>query len=117
MIAPASRGEITPTAFWATDDIPSLTVGTSCSIGRPRGSYPRAPTTPFDTEDRPPSRQASRPNHGPFMPSLSPARALIGRLLLSKFVGQKRDLLLLRNRRRKDRGGRGCPRPPSMPDG
>ena len=29
--------------------------------GRPRGWYPRAPTTPFDTEGRPPSHLASPP--------------------------------------------------------
>ena len=35
--------------------IPSTTVGTSYSIGRPRGGQPRAPSTPFDAEGRPPS--------------------------------------------------------------
>ncbi len=102
MIAPDNRGEITPAAFWATDDIPSFTVGTSCSIGQPRGSYPRAPTTPSDTEDRPPSRQASRPNHGPFMPSSSPRGVLVRVLPLSLAAKPKRQSDRRRHQARGD---------------
>ena len=53
--SPASPGTRQRAASSPTHRIPWDTVGTSYSNGRPRGRNPRAPTTPFDAEDRPPS--------------------------------------------------------------
>ena len=66
MIAPAYRSGITRAAFWATDDIPSLTVGTSCSQWpAARAQSARAFTQPFDTEGpatfTPPTRPPASP--------------------------------------------------------
>jgi len=71
---PASLTTPTRSAKRAGLRIPWTTVGTSSSIGRPRGRYPRAPTAPFDVEGRPPSPPGSRlPGHDIF------ARGRLGR--------------------------------------
>jgi len=65
-----------PAARRAAHRLPWTTVGTSCSNGRPRGCYPRAPTTPFDAEDRPPSpsRVTRQPGHHIFH---APLRSIV----------------------------------------
>ena len=65
----------------AAHRIPSTTVGTSYSIGRPRGHYPRAPPTPFDAEDRPPSPPSHANRH---MTSFGDLRASGGHRLVGR---------------------------------
>ena len=86
MIAPANRGETTPAAFWATDDIPSFTVGTSCSIGRPRGSYPRAPNNAL-RHGGPATFTPGHPPESRAVHSISVARAAVRSLLLHRCSG------------------------------
>ena len=73
MIAPAYRSGITRAAFWATDDIPSLTVGTSlfAMAGRAAGTA-RALTRAVrrgvpTTFSRQPPRPGSRAVHAIFV--------------------------------------------------
>jgi hypothetical protein len=57
-------------AFSLDHRLTSDTVGTSDLIGRRRGRDPRAPTLPYDTEDRPPQPGPPAKPAGKFMPSI-----------------------------------------------
>ena len=78
--------------------------------GRPRGLNPRVPTHSRSTRrDRPPSRrQPDRPNHQPFMPSLSPFRSGDRHCCSCCPPGRSRSPYRRRDGARRDLVVRGC---------